>query len=266
MTPRLRVIVADDEPLARQRLRSLIQRKSEFEIVAECANGLEVLDAVAAHRPDVLFLDVQMPGISGVEALGRLGERAVSAVVFVTAYDQHAVHAFEHHALDYVLKPVDEDRFLGTLDRVRDRLRERTASALTGEVLRRLTGAAEVPSAEPRSQLPARPARFLVRTGSKLRFVALPEIDWIEAEGDYVRLHTGTTSHLMRSTLAAVEAQLPSTEFVRIHRSTIVRLARIREMEPYFRGEYIVVLESGAKLKMSRGYRERLEGALGHAL
>ncbi|HEV2146174.1 MAG TPA: LytTR family DNA-binding domain-containing protein [Longimicrobiaceae bacterium] len=265
MIARIRVAIADDEPLARQRLRSLLSRHADLEVVAECANGLEAVTAVATHRPDLLFLDVQMPGMTGVETLCSLGDRAVPAVVFVTAHDEHAVEAFEHQALDYLLKPVSEERFARMLGRVRERLAEKSSTALTGEVLRRLAEAAAGP-APPPAAAPTRPERLLVRSGPRLRFVEVADVDWIEADGDYVRLHTGKTSHLMRSTLAAVEAQLDPARFVRIHRSTIVRTSRIREMEPYFRGEFMVVLDTGAKLKMSRSYRERLQSALGQEL
>jgi two-component system LytT family response regulator len=263
--PAMRVVLADDEPLARARLRSLLSRHEDVEIVAECANGPEVVAAVEAHRPNVLFLDVQMPGQSGVEVVQAIGPRAVCAVVFVTAYDEHAVRAFEQHALDYVLKPVDDERFERTLERVRERLAERSASALTESVLR-LLGQQQVGSARPPATSSPYPARLLLRSTDRLSFVDVAAVDWVEADGDYVRLHTGKSSHLLRSTLSALEAQLDPAVFVRIHRSTIVRLARVREFQPYFHGEYVVLLHDGTKLKLSRSYRDRLQTVLGQPL
>lgn len=263
--PAMRVVLADDEPLARARLRSLLSRHEDVEIVAECVSGPEVVAAVGAHRPNVLFLDVQMPGQSGVEVVQSIGPRAVCAIVFVTAYDEHAVRAFEQHALDYVLKPVDDERFERTLERVRERLAERGASALTESVLRMLAQQQRGPSSSPTSPSPY-PTRFMVRSVDRVSFVDAAAVDWIEADGDYVRLHTGKSSHLLRSTLSALETQLDPAVFVRIHRSNIVRLARIRELQPYFHGEYVVFLHDGTKLKLSRSYRERLQAALGQPL
>lgn len=259
--PPMRVVLADDEPLARARLRSLLSRHNDVEIVAECVNGPEVVAAVQTHRPNVLFLDVQMPGQSGVEVVQAIGPRAVCAVVFVTAYDEHAVRAFEQHALDYVLKPVDDERFERTLERVRERLAERSASNLTESVMRLL--AEKQPLSTQASPFLD---RFVLRSTDKVSFVDVAAVDWIEADGDYVRLHTGKSSHLHRATLSALETQLDPAVFVRIHRSTIVRLARVRELQPYFHGEYVVFLHDGTKLKLSRNYRERLQTALGQPL
>jgi two-component system LytT family response regulator len=260
VTAPLRVVVADDEPLARKRLRALLARHADVTVVGECANGPETVAVVTAERPSVLFLDVQMPGMSGVDVMRALGPRAVPAVVFVTAYDAHAVQAFDHHALDYVLKPVDDERFDRALARVRERLAERSATALSESVLRLLAGQQAAPAP------PTYPPRILLRSTDRLSFVDVAAVDWVEADGDYVRLHTGKTSHLHRSTLAALEEQLDPAEFVRIHRSTIVRLGRIRELQAYFHGEYVVLLHDGTKLKLSRSYRDRLQAALGQPL
>jgi len=258
----LRVVVADDEPLARKRLRSLLARHPDVDIVAECATGPETVATVQREQPAVLFLDVQMPGMTGVEVMRTLGPRAVPAVVFVTAFDAHAVRAFEHHALDYLLKPVDDDRFAQALARVRERLAERSASALNESVLRLLAQQQALPA------LPATvyPSRIVLRATDRLSFVDVATLDWVEADGDYVRLHAGKASHLHRSTLGAMEKQLDPAEFVRIHRSTIVRLSRIRELQPYFHGEYVVLLQGGTRLKLSRSYRDRLQTVLGQPL
>jgi len=262
----LRVIVVDDEPLARKRLRSLLGRHADVEVVRECANGLEAVDAIRADHPDVLFLDVQMPGMSGLEVLDAVGARAVPAVVFVTAFDQHAVGAFEHHALDYLLKPLDDRRFDATLTRVRERLAQHNASAVTDQLLRLL--ATRQAPAEGRSEPPARSylSRIVIKSTGKVSFVEVADVDWIEADGDYLRLHAGRTSHLHRWTMTELEQHLDPREFVRIHRSTIVRLARVKQLEPYIRGEYVVLLHDGTRLKLSRGYRAQLEAALGEPL
>lgn len=264
MSAPLRVVVADDEPLARRRMRSLLARDGGVEVVAECASGPEAVEAVGAHRPDVLFLDVQMPGMTGVQVMETLGARAVPAVVFVTAYDEHAVRAFEHHALDYLLKPVDDARFERTLARVRERLAERRASSLSDHLLRLLAEreAAPPPAAEPPRHL----SRIVLKSTGKIQFLEVAEVDWVEADGDYLKLHTARGTHLLRSTMAELERQLDPAEFVRIHRSTLVRLARVKELQPYFHGEYVVILHDGTRLKLSRSYRERLQAALGQSL
>jgi two-component system LytT family response regulator len=232
----LRALVADDEPLARRRLRALLAQEPDFTVVAESGNGPETVEAVHAHAPDVLFLDVQMPGASGIEVLEALGPVGVGAVVLVTAFDDYAVAAFEHHALDYVLKPVDEDRFRATVGR---------AGAPGGE--RYLS-------------------RILVRSGQKVTVVDVGDVDWVQAEDDYLALHAGSRTHLYRGTMGALEERLDPAQFARIHRSTIVRLSRVRELEPYFHGDYSVTLLDGTRLRLSRTYRARFQAAFGQTL
>jgi two-component system LytT family response regulator len=253
----LRAVIADDEPLARRRLRSLLEEDGGVQVVAECANGLEALAAVGQHEPDVVFLDVQMPGATGIEVLEAMAPGSAGAVVLVTAFDEYAVAAFEHHALDYVLKPVDEDRFRATLGRVRERLRERRAASLSADALRQLALAAGPAGGSPYL------SRLLIRSTQKVTVVDLAEVDWIEAEGDYLRLHTPGRSYLYRGTIGALEERVDPAEFIRIHRSTIVRLARIRELEPGFHGDHTVTLTTGDRLRLSRTYRARLQDALG---
>ena len=226
----MRVVVVDDEPLARKRLRALLSRHADVSVVAECATGHEAVAAVDAHDPDVLFLDVRMPGLSGVEVLDALGPRAVPAVVFVTAYDAHAVRAFEQEAIDYLLKPIGDDRFKQTMTRVRERLAAH--SALGGRMPQPTVAASEPAASTPESPL----TRIPIKSPGKITFVDVADIEWVEADGDYLRLHTSDKSILYRSTLAALERRLDPYVFVRVHRSALVRQSSIVSLEPYYHG------------------------------
>jgi len=259
----LRIVVADDEPLARHMLTTLLAREEDAVVVAESSNGPETIEAVRTHTPDVLFLDVRMPGTKGLEVLERLGSGAVRAVVLVTAFDGYAVAAFDHHAVDYVLKPVDADRFRTTMQRVRDRLRQHRSASLDEETVRALVRAY---SAADRQERDKYLSRIVVRSTKSVMVVDLASVDWIEADGDYLRLHTGSKVHLLRETMSALESQLDPREFVRIHRSTIVRISRVKELVPQLHGDYEVALASGARLRLSRSYRVRLGAALGTLL
>lgn len=266
MSPRpesLLAVIADDEPLARRRLRALLAQERDITIVAETGNGPDTIDAVLEHSPDVLFLDVRMPGADGIEVLEAIGPAAVSAVVLVTAFDDYAIAAFEHHALDYVLKPVDEDRFRATVQRVRDRLHQQRSAMLTAETLRALARAWR--REEPSGDEPYL-TRIVVRSAQKTTVVDVADIDWVDVDGDYLALHAGSRVHLYRGTLGALEKRLDPADFVRIHRSTLVRLSRVREFEPYFHGDYSVTLHDGTRLRLSRTYRERVQAALGQSL
>lgn len=259
----LRVVVADDEALARRMLLGLLRAEPGWTVVAECSNGPETIEAVLAHVPDVLFLDVRMPGCSGLEVLEAVGAHATRAVVFVTAFDDYAVAAFDHHALDYVLKPVNDDRFRDTVRRVRERLREQRSAALAEDAFRELLRALR--PEQPPSEKTAL-ARFVVRSTKSVRIVEVSDVDWIEADDDYARLHVGGKTHLVRATLNALERQLDPAVFVRIHRSAIVRVGRVKELVPAAHGDYVVRLTDGTRLRLSRSYRERLGIALGTTL
>ncbi|HKP16439.1 MAG TPA: LytTR family DNA-binding domain-containing protein [Gemmatimonadaceae bacterium] len=259
----LRVVVADDESLARRMLTMLLARERDVVVVAESDNGPATIDAVRAHAPDVLFLDVRMPGATGIEVLEQLGPGAVRAAVLVTAFDDYAVAAFDHHALDYVLKPVDEDRFRTTMQRVRDRLREHRSATLAEETLKDLARLYASAGTESRVEYLS---RIVVRSTRSVTFVDVADVDWVEADDDYLRLHVGTRVHLVRDTMGALETQLDPAEFVRIHRSTIVRIRRVKELVPYFHGDYEVRLIDGTRLRLSRSYRARLGAALGTML
>jgi two-component system LytT family response regulator len=243
-------------------LTTLLAREQDVVVVAESENGPATIDAVREHAPDVLFLDVRMPGASGIEVLEQLGPDAVRAVVLVTAFDDYAIAAFEHHALDYVLKPVDEDRFRTTMQRVRGRLREQRSAMLADETLKELARLYGAGREERREYL----TRIVVRSTRSVAFVDVADVDWVEADDDYLRLHVGTRVHLVRGTLSALETQLDPAEFVRIHRSTIIRISRVKELVPYFHGDYEVRLINGARLRLSRSYRDKLGTALGTTL
>lgn len=249
----LRAVLADDEPLARRRLRSVLAGQPDVEIVAECVNGLEVVAAVEREHPDVLFLDVRMPGLDGLGALDRIPAEQRPRVVFVTAYDRYAVHAFDLRAVDYVLKPYDDERLLAAVARARESLQPSPASQpAPGEVLALL-----------RSLKPPRPVPLAVRTRRGTVLVPVEELDWIEAEDNYVRLHVAGKSHLLRATLSEMEERLPEEAFLRVHRGAIVNLDRVRELQPSTHGDFKIVLRDGALVPMSRRFRAQVEERLG---
>lgn len=250
----IRALIVDDEPLARRRIRALLAGESDVEVVAECANGKEAISALDALTVDVLFLDMQMPEIGGFDVLQAIGVNRVPVVVFVTAYDEFALRAFETHALDYLLKPFDDDRFGVALQRTRERIREQRE----GDLFRRLEALLDnVRGARTylrRLVVPAGPRSILVRT---------EQIDWIEAERNYVRLHVGPNAYLLRENLTRIAASLDPDTFCRIHRSTIVNIDRIQSVEPLFHGEHLVVLHDGTRLPTGRSYRGSLRTIMG---
>jgi two-component system LytT family response regulator len=246
----INVLIVDDEPLARERIRALLERDPDVVVAGECSDGEEAVAAIRSLAPDLVFLDVQMPEKDGFDVVREVGASAMPTVVFVTAYDQYAVRAFDVCALDYLLKPFDEDRFAQALARAKTQAR----GDVRGDVLqRRMLALVEEMRARSRYL-----DRLMIKAGGHLFFLKAEEIDWIEAEGNYVRLHVGEASHLLRETVVGLEAQLDPGRFLRIHRSTIVNLDRVREIQPLFHGEYRVVLHDGTKLTLSRGYRDRL--------
>ena len=251
---RLRVLIVDDEELARRGIRSRLQRCSDIEIVGLCANGRDAVQAIAQHAPDLVFLDVQMPGLDGFDVIERVGPGAMPLVIFVTAYNEHALRAFDVHALDYLLKPIDEDRFRDALLHARKRWAEQDAGAL-GDRLAALLN--DDPSQTDENA--ASPTeRFVVKMGGRIRFVQADAIRWVEAAGDYVRLHTDTQAHLLRETMKGMEEQLDPERFLRIHRSAIINVRHLKELRPYGNSEYIAVLNDGTECKLSRTYRDAL--------
>jgi len=252
---KIRVMIVDDEPPARRNLRALLKRDPEIELVRECGNGRDAVAAIRSLAPDLVFLDVQMPELDGFAVLDRLAGQPLPVIIFVTAYDQYALKAFEVSALDYLLKPFSDERFGKALEQAKRLLAQQDASEL-GRKLLQVMGARD-PNA------PRYPARLMVKTTGRVIFVRTDEIDWIEAYDNYVRLHTGGKAHLLRQTMNELEASLNPDQFARIHRSTIVNLDRIRELHPHFNGESIVILRDGTELKLSRSRKDRLEQRLG---
>jgi two-component system LytT family response regulator len=246
----IRAIIVDDEAPARRRLRSLLAREVDVVVVAECSNGPTAIDAIAELRPDLLFLDVQMPEMDGFEVLRAAGADAVTAVVFVTAYDSYAIQAFDAQALDYLLKPFANARFRETLERVRRRIAREDDHTFRAKI-EALLGGGEKSSVE------TRPDRIAVRTGGRVLFVNADDIDWIEGAGNYVRIHAGQSEHIVRDTLKAIAERL-GPRFIRIHHSRIVNADRIRELRPWSHGEHIVVLRDGTRIRSSRGHGESL--------
>ena len=253
----IKTLVVDDEPLARERVISLLKDEEGIELLGECRDGQEAIAAIKGLAPDLVFLDVQMPGADGFQVLNAVGVDHMPVVVFVTAYDQHALRAFDVRALDYLLKPFDRERFRETLLRARTQIEQQD----TGDLGRRLL--ALVKDLRP---APPKTDRVVVKSGGRLFFLKTDEIDWIEAAGNYAKLHVGAQSHLLRETMISLEARLDPERFVRIHRSRIVNMERVQELQPWFNGEYVVILRSGTRLTLSRGYREKLQERLGKIL
>lgn len=250
---KIRTLVVDDEPLARERLTSLLSAEPDIEVVGQCRDGEEAVRAIMDSSPDLVFLDVQMPAMNGFEVIEAVGSERMPLVIFVTAYDQHALRAFQVRALDYVLKPFDRERFQEAVQRARVHIQRDE----TGDLGRRLIALVkDLRRDQPKTD------RLVVKSGGRLFFLRTDEIDWIEAAGNYVRLHVGNTSHLLRETMNAIEGRLDPEKFFRIHRSRIVNMERIQEMQPWLNGEYAVVLRTGTRLTLSRGYREKLQERL----
>ncbi len=254
MPPRpLTTLIVDDEELARRGLRTRLERIPRVEIIGEAESGREAVDMIREASPDLVFLDIQMPGLDGFDVIEEIGAGAMPSVIFVTAYDEHALRAFEVHALDYLLKPLDGDRLRDAVERCRAHLGRRPSG-----MTERLSALLQEIDPERSDPAPtAASSRFIIKSGGRIRFVDAEDIHYVEAAGDYVRLHTDDKIHLLRETMAEMENRLPDA-FLRIHRSTIIDTERITELQPYGNSEFIVVLESGEKLKLSRSYRDDL--------
>jgi two-component system LytT family response regulator len=256
---KIRALIVDDEPLARQRIRHLARNEPVLELVGECASAVEALTDFQRLGPDLLFLDVQMPEMNGFELLQKLSHERLPLVIFITAYDKHAVRAFEAHALDYLLKPFEPDRFKAAVARAHEHLANRQASAAARGLLDLLgAGQNSVSAANRKTYL----TRLTVRTDDKVVVIKIGDIDSIESAGNYVAVNVAKESHILRETLNALETQLDPENFLRVSRSAIVNLDRVRELQPMFRGEHIIVLQNGKRILMTRGLLRNVEQAL----
>ncbi|HVF55673.1 MAG TPA: LytTR family DNA-binding domain-containing protein [Pyrinomonadaceae bacterium] len=253
----IRILVVDDEPLAREKIRVMAEDDPDIRIVGECSNGAEAIERVQTLRPDLLLLDVQMPEVGGFAVLEALKQTHLPPVIFITAYDTYAVRAFEFNALDYLLKPFDRERFANALERAKSQIRREQNGGLDARIIALLEQIKEQPKYH---------ERLVVKTGGRVFFLETSEVDWIEAEGNYVNIHTCKKAYLLRETISSLEAQLDPKKFIRIHRSSIVNINRIKELQPWSHGEYHVILHDGTQLTLSRSYREKLQAALGNSL
>ena len=250
---RIRTIIVDDEPLALRRLRALLTDEADIEIVGEAANGTEAVRAISAERPDLVFLDVQMPGLDGFDVLRATAGIHQPFVVFVTAHDEHAIRAFEVQAVDYVLKPVIETRFREAVRRAVTRLRGESAADIARQMAQFLERVAPTPS---------RGGRIAIKRDGRVNFVRVDDIDWVEADGDLVRVHAGKEAHVIRETMSQIETKLPPERFMRVHRSIIVNTERVREVQPWFKGDYVLIMQDGTKLRSGRTYRQSVQALI----
>ena len=247
---KIRALIIDDEPLARMRISDLLKKEEGIEVVGEAGNGTDAVKLIKKEKPDLIFLDVQMPGKDGFGVLESLGSNAMPHVIFVTAYDQYALRAFDVHAMDYLLKPFDRKRFYESLHRALDHIGMKKEGGFTSKLKELLE------DVQPTKKYMD---RLIIKAEGRIFFVKTEEIDWIEAAGNYVTLHLGKEEHLMRDTMSSMEEKLDPEMFMRIHRSNIVNIERIKEIQPWFNGEYLIILKDDTRLTLSRKYRERFK-------
>lgn len=261
---KIRTVVVEDEPVSRNRLLALLGEERDVEVVGACADGREAAATIAKARPDLVFVDIQLPELDGLSLVRGLDAGDRPAVVFVTAHDNYALRAFEMHVLDYLLKPFSAQRFRAALSYAREHLAQRRATAIGQHIMDLLPSVQQPPTSAPPLAAPTNsPAdRLVVRSSGRIYFVRVDEIDWCEAAGNYIRVHVGPQSHLIRETMNRLEGRLDARLFVRIHRSTIVNIDRIQELRSSFNGEHVVQLRGGTRLTMSRGYRDGLQERL----
>jgi len=252
----IRVAIVDDEDLGRRKISRMLKDDSEVAIVGEFAGGEEAITALRELKPELLFLDIKMPEMDGFALLREVSEGCAPIVIFVTAFDQHAVQAFQVHALDYLLKPFDRARFQDALRRAKEQVAQRRNACLNQKLVDLLNDSARTPQVR---------ERIMVKSAGRISFLKTEEIDWIEAQGDYVRLYAQGRKFLIREKIGEMEHQFPVDRFIRIHRSTIVNVERIKEMQPLFYGEYAVILNDGTRLTLSRSFREKVFSRLARA-
>lgn len=257
---KLRALIVDDEPIARKGIRRELEREGDVEILAECANGRDAVTAIQKQKPDLVFLDLQMPELDGFGVVETVGVEQMPTVIFVTAYDEFALRAFELHALDYLLKPFNRERFQNALQRAKRQIQQSSLESVSQRLLALIEDSGRHRSAaEPYLE------RIVVKSGGKIFFINTGEIDWIEAADNYVRLHVGKRSYLVQGTMSRLESKLNPETFLRIHRSAIVNTSHIKELQPLFHGEYVITLASGKALTSSRSYRDKLQRLLENA-
>ncbi|MGB7209725.1 MAG: response regulator [Pyrinomonadaceae bacterium] len=245
---KIKTLIVDDEPLARERVKRFLRDESDIKIIGEFGNGAEAIEAINEHKPDLVFLDIQMPEKNGFEVVKALDPKSMPSIIFVTAYDQYALQAFDVHALDYLLKPFNRERLHRAVSHAREHIEHKNL----GNIDERLASLIADIRGEKKYL-----ERLVVKSVGRVFFLKTDEIDWIEAAGNYVKLHTGKESHMIRETMNGIEAKLNPDKFLRIHRSTVVHIDRIKELHPMFSGDYAVILRNGTELALSRNYRER---------
>jgi len=251
----IRSVIVDDEAVARRRIRRLLAGEKDIEVIGECSNGLQAVSLIETERPDLLFLDVEMPEMNGFELLMQLDRSVLPVIIFATAFDKYAVRAFESHALDYLLKPIDSERLQSALDQTRSHLHQEKSADANREILAMLS---ELQKQKGRLE------RIVVKKPGRAFFVKLASVDRFEAADNYIRVHAGPDTHLIRETMSALEARLDPNKFVRVHRSTIVNVDRIKEIHSLFQGRQVIVLHNGDKVTLGRNYRARLDRLLGN--
>lgn len=255
---KIKTLIVDDEPLARRTLRDLLQSDPEVEITGECSSGPEAVNFIREHPPDILILDIQMPGMNGFEVLSKIDHGRIPAIIFITAFDQYALKAFEVHAMDYLLKPFTDERFRETLRQAKTHVELREMNRLSQSLRDLLNEYASAGTAKRKSFL----TRFMIKSGNRVTFVNAADVDWIAADNYYIKLHVGGKAHLLRLSMNELEEKLDPKRFLRIHRSTIINFDRVKELHQNPNGEYLVVLKNGMELKLSRSRRERLDDLL----
>jgi two-component system LytT family response regulator len=257
---KIKTLIVDDEPLARRTIRDLLQTDPEIDVIGECGSGPEAVNFLRQQMPDLLFLDIQMPGMNGFEALSKIEHEQIPAIIFVTAFDQYALKAFDVHAIDYLLKPFSDERFREALRQAKSQVEMREINRLSRSLLALLGEqvGGEAGAAKRKSFL----TRFMIKGTGRVTFIDAADVDWIAADDYYIKLHVGSKAHLLRMSMNELEEKLDPKKFLRIHRSTIVNFDRIKELQQSPNGEYVVLLKSGTELKLSRNRRDRLEELL----
>ncbi|HVF28556.1 MAG TPA: LytTR family DNA-binding domain-containing protein [Pyrinomonadaceae bacterium] len=246
---KIRALIVDDEPLARERVKRFLAGEPDVEVIGECSDGIQTVAAIETLKPDLILLDIQIPEADGFAVIEKIGVEKLPPVIFITSYDQYALRAFDVHAVDYLLKPYNRERFQLALERVRAQLQNGQTDVLD-ERLRSL-----LESLKPEQKYLE---RLMIKSSGRVIFLRTEEIEWIEAEGNYLRIHAGREAYMLRETMNNLAAKLDPSKFARIHRSTLVQIERIKELQPMFGGDYVVILHNGTQLTLSRSYRDKL--------